>query len=96
MHLLDPADLGALLDDKFMVHLFRLGPETLQPGRLTPDREMIYTGTAVLDVEGEWVLLRLYGKTLRTWATAPGWLRGLVAREIVLAPVRELLDEVLR
>ncbi len=96
VHLLDPAALSTLLDDKFMIHVFRLGPEVLAPGRITPDRETIYTGTVVLDVDGEWVLLRLYGKTLRTWATAPGWLRGLVARKVVLAPVRELLEEVLR
>lgn len=95
VHLLN-RNLGALLDDKFMVHLHQLGPETLQPGCITPDRETIHTGTAVLDCDGEWVLLRLYGKTLRTWATAPGWLRDLAEGKLILAPVRELPEEVLR
>ena len=77
-----------------MVHLFRLArrPSPAASPRTGDD----YTGTAGSTWKGRGVLLRLYGKTLRTWATAPGWLRGLVAREIVLAPVRELLEEVLR
>ena len=96
VHLLDPASLVPLLEDKFMVHLFRLGVATLSPGHITPDREILHTGSAVLDRDGDWVLLRLYGKTYRTWATVPGWLKDLVAGRLVLAPVRELIDEVLR
>jgi len=96
VHLLDPAVLDNLLVQRFMVHLSQEGPEIYRPGRITPDRETIHTGTAVLDRDGEWVLLRLYGKSYRTWATSPGWLRDLVAGRLVLAPVRELLEEVLR
>jgi hypothetical protein len=96
LYCLDPATLDNLLVQRFMIHLSQDGPEIYRPGRITPDRETIYTGTAVLDRDGEWVLLRLYGKSYRTWATSPGWLRDLVAGRLVLAPARELLEEVLR
>jgi len=96
VHLLDPARFEDLLENKFLVPLFQEGPEALQPGRITPEREQIITGSAHLDREGAWVLFHLYDKTYRTWATAPGWLRDLAGGKLVLAPVRELLEEVLQ
>jgi len=94
-HLINAGDvIQNLLRDNLLIHLYQIGQEVQEKGRLLPVREEVLTGNAYADQDG-YVRIRLYGKDLRAWVTTGTWLEDVVRKTRPLCLVRELFEEVM-